>query len=246
MNRNFNDLNIGWKLAIILGAGLLVPAVVWLGMSLSGPSLEERAVAAGERISAATEKSEQAVADIEAQQAAVQEKMDEAQRVADAASAPYMDGDTPEMRELEAESEELWDAADAADEALINADWDLSDAEYSALEQASEDAWDAAYAKDDEIQALSEEYSDQYDAAQAKLEDDLEPLEKESERLTDLAAAAWDEQYFEMAFSIMASCPELAALGGEDVPVDEKYLRDVELTEGCVVNLETWAEKVSK
>lgn len=225
----------------------LVAVTVALGLTacgMFGPSLEQRAIAASEEISAAFAEEEAALADIEAQQAQVQAKIDAAEAKQQPAEDAYFNSDTEEMRRLVEESGALYDAAEAADEAFYDSDWS-NDAEYNALEAASEAAWDAYYAAEEEVTALESEYETAYGAAQARLDEDLKPLNKEMERLDALYSASFDGQSFEMAFSLMASCPEFA---GVDISGDVEMkdsIAEVDITEGCVTALESWAEKVS-
>lgn len=224
----------------ILGA---IAAASLSACGLGAPSLNERAVAAAEKIEAAFEEEEAALAEIEARQAEVQSKMDAAEAKARPAEDAYMNEDTDEMKALREESEQLYDAAEDADDAWFDADWDIPDAEYDALENAAEAAWDAYYEKEDEIEGALSDLEDAYDATQDRLEQDLAPLNEEMERLDALYAEAFDGQSFDMVFSVMAACPEISDLHG-DVELSDAA-SEIEFTEQCVTTLENWADRVS-
>jgi hypothetical protein len=231
----------------ILTATVALAAV--LGLTACAPTLEARAQSAGETIGRVLDQRQEAQDKIAADQAELQAKVDAADAEFEKASAPYFEGETDEMLQLQEENERLYEAAEAADEEFWNVDWS-NDTLYNAAEEKAQAAWDAYYANSDEIAALEKTYEEQYEEASKVHSETVAPLQDEISRLDEMmTAAAFDEDIVGMAFAVMASCPELSAASEEGDATedwDTVMSSDVEWTETCVTTLETWAAKLGE
>src|SRR5690606_25504662 len=158
---------------------------VVVGLAACAPTLEARAQSAGETIGRVLDQRQEAQDKIMADQDKVQAQIDAADAEFEKASAPYFEGETDEMLQLQEENERLYEAAEAADEDSWNGDGS-NDALYTPAEEKAQAAWDAYYANSDEIAALSAKYEEQYEAAEKKRTEIVEPLDNEMARLNEM------------------------------------------------------------